>query len=340
MYREFKGHFVETLPSSFVVIDLETTGLSPACHEIIEYAGIKVIDGQAIESFQELAKPDFEIPFEVSEITSITNEMVQKSRPTKEVYSDFIKFIGDLPVLGHNVNFDINFLYDFGLSHFSRPFSNDYIDTLKIARNIIKGLPTYRLEFLCEVLNIKKTDGDFHRALYDCLQTFLLYVHLTSTVNEDNWISFMQSVDRKKKHYYYHKAVDLRTLTVQIPEEELDRENPLYGKNVVFTGTLQRFQRKEAAQIVINMGGIAQNSINKNTDFLVLGNNDYCLSIRNPEHKSSKQLKAEKMIADGSDIKILPEDVFYDLIEVKRCFETSDQGFSAEIGQTMMPSER
>ena len=71
--------------------------------------------------------------------------------------------------------------------------------------------------------------------------------------------------------------------------------------------------RREAAQLVVNCGGICENSVTKRTNFLILGNNDYCKSIK--DGKSNKHKKAESLSLAGQDIEIIPEAVFYDLVE-------------------------
>ena len=91
-----------------------------------------------------------------------------------------------------------------------------------------------------------------------------------------------------------------------------DVTHPLYGKICVFTGVLEKMLRRDAMQVVANLGGINADNVTKKTNYLILGNNDYCKSIK--DGKSSKQKKAEKLQLDGHDIQIIPENVFYDMI--------------------------
>ena len=306
-----KGHLSYTLPNDYVVIDLETTGLSPRCDEVIEYAAIKVVNGEVVDTFQELAKPNFKVSPIITSITGITNEMLESARMTSEVYADFIKFIGDYIVVGHNVNFDVNFLYDYGQPDFT--FRNDFVDTLKLAKLKVLGLECYKLAFLCSTFGLNQEDG-YHRALFDCIQTNKLYQHLKSGMSDDEWMSLCETRRHSSTRKNYHQSIDFKALTATIPIEEIDKDNPFYRKEIVFTGALERFERKDACQIVVNLGGIPKGGVTKKTDFLVLGNNDYCNNITNPEHKSSKQLKAETLMEAGFPIQIIPEDVFYDWI--------------------------
>ena len=103
----------------------------------------------------------------------------------------------------------------------------------------------------------------------------------------------------------------LRTLSGN--PEALRTDSPLYGRVVVFTGALEKMTRKEAMQLVADLGGINADSVTKKTNFLVLGNNDLCSSIK--DGKSSKHKKAEKYILGGADLSIIPENVFYDMLD-------------------------
>ena len=80
----------------------------------------------------------------------------------------------------------------------------------------------------------------------------------------------------------------------------------------VFTGTLEKMSRKDAMQLVVDFGGSVGDNVTKKTNYLILGNNDFCQSIK--DGKSNKQKKAEDLILKGHDIEILSENVFYDLV--------------------------
>ena len=99
---------------------------------------------------------------------------------------------------------------------------------------------------------------------------------------------------------------------IQASTNDFDATSPLYEKVCVFTGTLERMSRKEAMQLVVDRGGLCGDGVNKKTNFLVLGNNDYCSTIK--DGKSTKQKKAEQLKLAGFDIEIISENVFYDMI--------------------------
>ena len=121
-------------------------------------------------------------------------------------------------------------------------------------------------------------------------------------------ISEENNVDLSLHRY---AGVDLRTL--QPDSTKFVQDHILYGRNCVFTGKLERFSRKEAAQIVNNMGGHCENNVTKNTNFLIVGDFDYGSNVKG--NKTGKLKKAEGLILKGQDLQILSESAFYDLVE-------------------------
>ena len=311
-HRVDKGHSLICLPKDYTVIDLETTGLSPRHDEIIELAAIRVRDGEVVDSYQQLVKPKIEIPGFITSITHITNEMVADAPSIADALPGYLDFIGSDVVVGHNVSFDVNFLFDNSVSVLGSIFQNDYVNTVRVAKRLVK-LPHYRLADLCEYYGISRDNA--HRALADCQMTNELVKRFKDKCKELGFdelhIGWLEEHRCEKR--YEHHYLNARMIESQIPEEEIDKTHPLYGKKVVFTGALVRFKRQDAMQLVVNLGGINQNGVTKETDFLVLGNNDYCSTIK--DGKSSKQKKAEEYMLKGTGISIMDEQTFYDMVE-------------------------
>ncbi len=304
--RPFKGSSIVDFPKKYVVLDLETTGLSPEWDSIIEIGAIRVENDIIVETFDQLINPGFEISDFIQNLTGITNEMLSSQPSISEVLPDIESFVENSIIVGHNVNFDINFLYDNFEYYMNKPFTNGFIDTMRISRKVLPDLPHHRLNDIVFELGI---DGsEFHRALNDCDYTYKCYETMKALIEVD-----FGGQDKFKKQFrnnYYEKL----DLTVLKPNTEaLDNTHPLYNKVCVFTGTLEKYSRQEAAQIIVNLGGSCGNSVTKKTNFLILGNNDYCSSIK--DGKSSKQKKAEEYKLKGQDIEVIPENVFYEMIE-------------------------
>ena len=301
--RTAKGKSIIDFPDNYIIIDTETTGLDPRFDSIIEISAIKVSNNQIIDTFSSLINPGFIIDEFITEKTGITNNMLQSAPQAKEIIPKFYSFVKNSILIGHNVNFDINFIYD-ALQCFDMKFNNNFIDTLRFARRLLPDLKHHRLQDIAEYFNIN-TDGS-HRALRDCEITQLCYTNLKKIALSQYGTteSFANTWNNSKNNSY-------KSIVAQ--NSDFDITHPLYNKVCVFTGTLERMQRQEAMQTVANLGGICSNSITQKTNYLILGNNDYCPSIKGG--KSSKQKKAESLLLNGQDIQIISENVFYEIIK-------------------------
>lgn len=301
--RPNKGKNLIEFPDSYVLLDTETTGLDPEYDRIIEFAAIKVRNNEIVDKFQTLIKPPYKIDSFITELTGITNEMLESAPALEEIFSKIEEFIKDEIIIAHNANFDINFLYESSLRLDKNGITNNFVDTMRLSRRIFPEEKHHRLCDLIERFSIGSNVE--HRALSDVLQTNACYQYLKNYILENN-IDIV-SLYPKKKHYF--KATELCS---EIEIENINQDSSIYGKGFVFTGVLNKMTRKDAMHIVLNMGGFCFDSVTKKTNFLVLGNNDYCSTIK--DGKSSKHKKAEQLILKGQDIQIISENIFYDMI--------------------------
>lgn len=309
-----KGKSLNEFPADFCVVDLETTGLNPVYDEIIEVGLLKVRNHKVVDSFTSLIRPEtayvdedddgnviskYYIDDFIVELTGISNEMLAGAPTLKENFEEILEFIDDDVIVGHNVNFDINFLYDFATDNYSKELSNDFWDLMKLSRRILKDIDRHRLIDLADFFGYTFTG---HRALNDCQATLDIMTMLKSYANEHE-IEYA-TLPRKK-------ALNLKT--IEATETEIDRENYFYDKSICFTGKLEHFTRKEAAQICVNLGAKCENSVTKHTNLLVLGGFDSVSNVK--DNKSSKLKKAEKLILSGQDLTIMDEKLFLDTIQ-------------------------
>lgn len=312
--REGKGKSLISFPENFCVVDIETTGLDYSC-DIIEVSALKIRNEKVVDSYSNLIRPEsyyldgnqrVYIDEFISELTGITNDMLDSANSLVDVIPGFRDFIGSDIIIGHNVvSFDANFLYDTFSKHLNTVFSNDLVDTMRLSRWIVPDLDHHRLVDLAHLFSLE-TSG-MHRGLKDCeitLQCFygLKDIAIKNFGNIDSFVKYTK--ERLKK-------TSLRAKDIVSQTSDFDISNPIYGSVCVFTGTLERMSRREAMQIVKNLGGNNGESVTKKTNYLVLGNNDFCKSIK--DGKSNKQKKAEKLKASGVDIEIISESVFYDM---------------------------
>lgn len=329
--RESKGRSIITFPDTYCVMDIETTGRSPQWDHIIEVAAVKISDGREVGRFSSLIQPPSMpggtyVDEFIAALTGITDEMLAGAPFAPDVLAEFAAFVGDMPVVGHYVGFDINFVYDSFDRYLDRPFSNDYIDTLRIARKLHPEMPHHRLADLVDLFGV--THNDAHRAMGDVEATAECFVRLKAEAFERHGgeVEFQELFRSKRTRrrsvpeghgsvregYRAGGSHSVRAADIQGDAQKIDEDSPIFGCACVFTGKLEKFTRAEAMQIVADLGGINQDGVTKTTRYLVLGNNDYCSAIK--DGKSNKQKKAEKWALKGSGIEILPETAFYDML--------------------------
>lgn len=172
------------LPPEFVVFDLETTGLDPERHEIIEFGAIRIIrDSKEHPYYSALVKPSRKIPAKITQLTGITQSMVDdEGVPLEEALAGFMDFIGDTPLVAYNAPFDKGFI-DAALSRaghkkrLRRPTC-----ALKLARRAWRGLPSYKLTALAERFGLDASDS--HRAIGDCKRTVAVYIAGSVEIHE------------------------------------------------------------------------------------------------------------------------------------------------------------
>lgn len=306
--RKEKGKSIITFPSKFIVLDIETTGLSPIYNDIIEISALKIENDKIVDFYTSLINPNCKIPYDIIQITGITQEMVDTAPIFKEIANNFYEFIGNEIIMGHNVSFDINFLYD-NFEKSNLILTNNFIDTMRISRKLHPEKKHHRLKDLIEFYNISVNRQ--HRALDDCKATFEAYLNMKKEISnaydELELFTDLFKKDIKNKH---KKKIDLTK--IEATTTHFDDSHPLFDKVCVFTGKLEKMLRKDAAQLVVNCGGITANTVTNKTNILILGNTDYCKSIK--DGKSTKQKKAELLKQQGYDIIVIPEDVFYEMI--------------------------
>lgn len=296
--RPFKGRRAAVIPDEFVAIDIETTGLNPTCDEIIEVSAVRYRNGHEVEAYETLVKPTRPLGVFVTLFNGITNDMVADAPAVGEIMPPLRAFIGDSVLLGHNVHFDINFLYD-AIERAGAPhLSNDFIDTMGLLRRIKGAEAPGSLADAAQVYSISVPGH--HRAGWDSRCAAELFLRLVSSGE-------LQPEHMRPPKRQYHSLSEI------VPEsDDIDPYNPCYGKTFVFTGALTRFLRAEAMQEVVNRGGNCKKAVTKNTNFLVEGDFDHVDVGEDGE--STKQQKARELQLKGYDICVISESAFLDML--------------------------
>lgn len=298
--------------SDYVALDTETTGLSTEWCELIEVAAVRYHDGQKVESFQELVRPElFYIPEFITELTGITEDMLYDARMIEDVLPEYLGFIGDSPVVGQSVCFDLRFIAaasgKCGLGQYS-PIA---VDVARLSRILMPELANHKLhttfEECCKIAGYKPDFGRSHRARTDSEMAAFCYEvlkpMLVDRFGDDPEREYLRQQKSRGADSYKQYLSDLAPTV-----DTIDESNPFFGCNVCFTGKLSSLTRKEAWQVTVNLGATPQPSVTKKTDYLVLGSFDFSASLKG--EKSSKLKKAEQLLAKSGSPEIVSEDFF------------------------------
>ena len=301
------GANLYSLPTSFVAVDTETTGLDFDLCNIIEIGAVKVENGQIIDSFKTLIKVDEKLPPFIVHLTGITDEMLADAPLLNEVMADFDSFVGDSILLAHNASFDMNFLYTAYERALGIPLRNDYVDTLRVARRALPQLQHRTLPDLCEVFEV--INEREHRAYGDALATVQCYLRMRDIVIESfgDESTYANSFARGTTSGSHLKAKDIVATT-----DCIDEGHPLYGMRCVFTGAMTSMVRADAMLALKNVGGEPQDTVRKDTDYLVVGNDGYSSAIQSAPGKIKK---AQANQLKGLPIQIISEDTFLAMLE-------------------------
>ncbi|NPA53696.1 MAG: 3'-5' exonuclease [Aquificae bacterium] len=187
----------------FTVIDLETTGFNPENNSIIEIAAIKYQGNIIVDKFWQLVKPDFGLlPSHITQLTGITNAMVVDQPKIEDVLPDFLRFIKNTIIVGHNVGFDLSFL-NYNLKKLNKQIiKNPHICTDALARRIMPDIDSKSLSNLAYHFNIPFPKQ--HRAMSDAevtLKVFLKMLDFLQDYNVNRVIDIIKLSEGKKINY-------------------------------------------------------------------------------------------------------------------------------------------
>lgn len=170
--RKNKYNYTDRDLKNYIVIDTETTGLSAQRDHIIEISALKIKNGKIIENYTSLVNPGIMIPKSSIKIHGITDDMVIDAPTIDQVLPEFIDFIGNQPLIGHNLSFDLRFIN----SYLDKNINHDLADTMLIARKKLGFLPNHKLITLIEYFELGESQE--HRSLSDCIYTYRVYEKL------------------------------------------------------------------------------------------------------------------------------------------------------------------
>ena len=227
----------QSLRDDYVVFDLETTGFSQEKDKIIEIGAVRVKNGKICEKYSTFVNPERGIPERITDLTSITNDMVKEAPTIETVLPEFLEFIGDSVLVAHNAGFDHGFIRQKAKE---QGMETDFtvVDTVGLARVLFPELAKYKLDNIAKKLKISLENH--HRAVDDAGATAEIFEKFVEMLEERGMNSLKEvaefantSSDIVKKKPYFHAIV--------LAANEIGRIN-LY--RLVSMGHLDYFYRK------------------------------------------------------------------------------------------------
>ncbi|WNR46682.1 PolC-type DNA polymerase III [Paenibacillus roseipurpureus] len=173
---------IDLKQATYVIFDVETTGLSVTNNRIIELAGVKMQDGKEIDRFATFINPHEKIPYNIQQLTNINDDMVKDAPDIEEELPKFVEFIGDCVLVAHNARFDMGFLQA-NLKRMNLPeVTNAVLDTLELARFLFPSMKNHRLNTLSD--KFKVSLDNHHRAIDDSIALGYVLYHLINEAND------------------------------------------------------------------------------------------------------------------------------------------------------------
>ena len=179
----------------FVVFDVETTGLSPNTGDrIVEIAALKVKNFKILDRFETLVNPQREISYGAFMVNGITQAMVEEAPTAREILPSVSKFFKNSYLIGHNINFDLGFLYnEFNLVGSPAPDYQAIIDTVQMSRKLLPSLARHSLSSVSYALGI--VESQRHRAMADVEMTCQVFYQLLIKAKEQKIDNFQTIID-------------------------------------------------------------------------------------------------------------------------------------------------
>ena len=171
----------QSLNDSYVVFDLETTGLSPDKNKIIEIGAVKVVDGAITERFSTFVNPEVPIPYNIEQLTSIKDDMVLDAPKIEEILPEFMKFCEGTVMVAHNAEFDTGFIRK-NCERMGLPFDFTIADTVALARILLPQLNRFKLDTVAKAVGVSL--DHHHRAVDDAACTAEIFVKFIEMLHE------------------------------------------------------------------------------------------------------------------------------------------------------------
>lgn len=291
-----KGEEQPGFIDDYTLLDIETTGLNPYRDHVTELGAIKVRNNQIVDQFSKLVvyPKSNKVPAFITKLNGITEELLlSEGVPVKEAMTQFRAFIGDDIIIGYNVNFDLNFLYDLAKKFKLPDLNNDYVDVLRLARAYY---PSQHNRLLDCMQRAGIAEVEQHHGLDDSIDTKKVY--------DDFRANFTAELLLKAQN----KVKNLDLLEAELEAWELGVRNPVNNKKIAFVDEIG-MDNAEASLMVNNMGGKAQEIVAPDTDYLIIDDAKFF------SKSNAAWQQAQEFNQRGCKIKCLSESYFLNMLD-------------------------
>ena len=237
------------------------------------------------------------VPAFITKLNGIDEATIEeKGLPVQEAIKKYREFIGSDPIVGYNVNFDLNFVYDLAEKYHLTVLNNDYVDVYRLARSFYPQEQHNRLLDCMHRLDIAETQE--HRGLDDCLDTKKVFDEFHRLFRQEHMLRAQEMV----------KTLDLTSEWPEIVKQSQAFRSPFAHKNVVIAGDLD-VDDYELANAVKNLGGFIRDEVGQDTDYLLVGDHDF-FRTDIVELNKARALKKQ-----GQNIRIWSEQFFLNVLD-------------------------
>lgn len=197
----------ELAEAEFVVFDLETTGSKTPPSRVVEIGAYKVLHGEVIDKFHTRVDPQQPIPYFITRLTGISDDMVSDAPLFSDIVDDLLKFIGDAVLVAHNSGFDMRFLnYEIGRVFEGHRLKNPSLCTVQLSRRLVPEVANHKLKTVAEYYSLDMTNH--HRAAADAYATAQIFIDLISRMHDRGIRSVAAACDyASKKNQYARRYI-------------------------------------------------------------------------------------------------------------------------------------
>ena len=302
---------IPSLDATYCVFDLETTGFNAGGEDsIIEIGAVLIKNGNIIEKFDELINPGRKLPKKITELTGITDEMLEDKISEEEALKKFIDFKKDYPMVAHNAKFDCSFI-DMGYKKYNLgTFDNPVIDTLELSRALDSGFARHSLSALVKRYNVEWNEDEHHRGDYDAEGTARVFDKMLNKMYNQNIedIKDFNNLVSSDDMYKYGRTFHINLLV----------------KNKVGLKNLFKLISFANTKYLYKTPRIPRSEVEKYREGLLIGSGCYQSEVF-VEAKSKSDEELSNIISFYDYVEVQPPKVYSHMID------TSDFGSYAEI---------